>query len=155
MTEWKAIEGHEGYEISVEGVRSYWNTRHRLQETPKMLKFSMTEVGYYCFNIERKPRYFHRLLMIAFVPNPDNKPCIDHINRIRTDNRIENLRWATHQENQENKSIQSNNKLGIQHIFKDRNGFQFRITRNKIEHRKYFNTLEEAIAYKDEYLKLE
>ena len=93
--------------------------------------------------------------MIAFVPNPDNKPCIDHINRIRTDNRIENLRWATHQENQENKSIQSNNKLGIQHIFKDRNGFQFRITRNKIEHRKYFKTLEEAEAYKNEYLQQE
>jgi hypothetical protein len=40
---------------------------------------------------------------MAFIPNPENKPTVDHINRIRTDNRIENLRWATFMEQTTNK----------------------------------------------------
>ena len=35
---------------------------------------------------------------MAFLPNPENKPTIDHLNRNRKDNRVENLRWATHSE---------------------------------------------------------
>ena len=152
MTEWRKIEGFDGYEISVEGVRSYKNARHGLRETPKMMKGFILD-GYLQIRLDGKNYRFHRLLMIAFVPNPENKPLIDHINRNRLDNRIENLRWATHQENCENVSIHSNNKLGIQHIRKNVSGFEFRITRNGILHYKYFNTKEEAIAYKDEYFK--
>ena len=44
----------------------------------------------------------HRLVADAFIPNPDNKPCIDHINCARSDNRLENLRWVTHKENNNN-----------------------------------------------------
>jgi len=153
MTEWKKIEGHEGYEISVEGVRSYWErgSKNKL-EIPVMLKFSINNYGYYRFNLGGKTRYFHRLLMIAFVPNPENKPFIDHINRIRTDNRIENLRWATMEENMSNQNLSIRNKLGVQYISKSGSGFEFRITRNGILHRKYFKTLEEAEAYRNQYL---
>ena len=45
----------------------------------------------------------HRLLAKAFIPNPENKPTVDHINRNKKDNRLENLRWATYSENVNNR----------------------------------------------------
>jgi hypothetical protein len=43
-----------------------------------------------------------RLVAITFLPNPENKPCVDHINTIRNDDRVENLRWVTRKENMNN-----------------------------------------------------
>ena len=156
MTEWRKIEGHEGYEVSNMGeVRSYWKGgRWGLRETPKILKPYLCNRGYYQVGLRIKNVDIHRLVGEAFIPNPENKPFIDHINREKLDNRFENLRWATQEENNQNFPIQKNNQLGIQYVCWDGRRFLFRIVRNGIEHRKRFKTLEEAIAYKEEYLRM-
>lgn len=55
--------------------------------------------------VENKGRAVHRLIAEAFCENPDNKPTVDHINRIKTDNRAVNLRFATRKEQQANRDV--------------------------------------------------
>jgi hypothetical protein len=74
--------------------------------------------GYIHVYINSKKLLLHRLLAIAFIPNPLNKPHVDHIDGIRSNNDLSNLRWATTSENNQNRSIDSTNKSGYSCIFK-------------------------------------
>ena len=59
--------------------------------------------------------YVHRAVAELFIPNPENKTFVDHINTVKTDNRTENLRWVTHKEN-------CNNPLTLKHISESSRG---------------------------------
>ena len=81
--------------------------------------------GYLAVTIPyRKDCFIHQLVAEAFIPNPENKPCIDHIDGDRTNNSLTNLRWVTFKENSNNpntkyKSIYS----GSHRIWTDIQGF--------------------------------
>jgi len=92
------------------------------------------------------PHSIHRLIGLAFIPNPDNKPEVDHINRIRDDNRIENLRWVTDYEQVANRGDFKNNKLGEKYICCEGASYRVQITRQNIHYKQRFKTLEEAIT---------
>lgn len=104
MEIWKPIDDYPNYMISNYGeVKSLGNTKSKKE---KKLKGIKGNDGYLRFGLykdgELKMYLAHRLVAQAFIPNPNNKPFIDHINTIRTDNRVENLRWVTSSENMNN-----------------------------------------------------
>ena len=66
--------------------------------------------GYLFKQIKGKCYYIHRLVALAYIPNPDNKPEVDHINNNKADNRVENLRWVTAKENSKHITESGNRK---------------------------------------------
>ena len=90
----------------------------------------------------------HRLIAIQFIENLESKTDVDHINRIKNDNRLDNLRWATVSENSVNKKIQSNNSSGITGVtwIKERMIWKSKIQVNYEEiHLGYFTDINDAI----------
>jgi hypothetical protein len=68
-------------------------------------------------NKKERPCSVHRLLALTFIDNPNNYNIVDHINRIRDDNRLENLRWVDCYQNSQNSSKHKNNKSGHKILF--------------------------------------
>lgn len=100
MQIWKDIEGYKGhYQIS-----NYGNVRS-LKKDAFLMKGGYLK-GYKIISLWKngtgKMFRVHRLVAAAFIPNPENKPCIDHIDGDRTNNHADNLRWVTAKENSNN-----------------------------------------------------
>ena len=109
---WKPVVGYESlYECSNLGRIKSLNRKiirkNGAQQTFKEKILTPIEVNNYLYvclykNGKYQRKYVHRIICEAFLPNPENKPCVDHKNCVRSDNRLSNLRWVTYQENSEN-----------------------------------------------------
>tara|TARA_R110002096_G_scaffold193376_1_gene375035 strand:- start:1268 stop:1738 length:471 start_codon:yes stop_codon:yes gene_type:complete len=124
------------------------------------LKPSEDRNGYYFINLSKKgkpkPTKIHRLVGIHYIPNPENKRDVHHIDGNKLNNNISNLMWCSHQENcNAFQSVRTNNTSGHKNIWfhkQNQNWCFEKIVFGK-KHSKSFKTLEEAIIYKEEYIK--
>ena len=149
MEIWKDIPGYEGlYQVSNLGrVKSLCR---KSGEMTQHIKKGYCVVYLYKNKMTRTLSV-HRLVASAFIPNPDNKPQIDHIDRNRTNNDTSNLRWATASENCINKKFPTS-KLGEKYIHPSYTPDTYIVRIRRLNISKYFTELNDAISFRDQII---
>lgn len=117
MTDFVDIPGFEGlYLINREGqVRSIPSPPKKIgrKRTGALLKIILGRGGYHQVTLRKDGKQnnylVHRLIATTFIPNPDNKPTVNHKNSVRTDNSLQNLEWATYSENNKHAYLNGRN----------------------------------------------
>ena len=101
--EWEVLKADNDYEINV-------NYPHQIRkiENRRIVNETTHSKGYIQLSLNGKLHLKHRLVALQFIPNPDKLPQIDHINGIKTDNHINNFRWVSNLQNNNNKHTYGN-----------------------------------------------
>ena len=103
--QWLTCDCDHDYEIYSEYPYSI-----RRKDNDKLISESISNKGYYQYILNGVVYPKHRIIAYQFIHNNDpiNKKYVDHINHIKTDNRVENLRWVSPSENTKNRSYYKN-----------------------------------------------
>ena len=145
---WLPIQGYEEYQVSDFGRVKRGGKILKPWRGNRYLQVALSNNG------AVKNKLIHRLVALAFLPNPENKPTVNHLNEIKHDNRLENLEWET-RSGQNIWSPAPVGALGHRHIRMNESGtYRVYITRNiKAVFDKSFALLEDARKARDEFLK--
>lgn len=145
------IQDYSTYEINEEGIVRRCSDKYEL----------VCEIrkGYKSVHLYKdgkgKHVLLHRLLAQAFLPNPEHLPTVDHLNRNKLDNSLENLKWETRTGQNLNRGryVQKNNtgEPNITYTQRD-NAFVVQLQKNFVRYKKNFRTLEDAIEYRNTIL---
>jgi hypothetical protein len=146
---WKYIIDYPNYKISSKG-------RFFSKYKKSNMKHSIDKGGYHNIYLYRngKRNFFiiSRLVGIHFIPNPENKPTIDHKNGDKNNNCVCNLEWANEVDQIANRGISKNNTSGYKNIYKHGNMWLFQLNINKkIYTLGYSNCLEIVLDIRDWY----
>ena len=96
------IQGYPNYHVTKRG-RVYSKYSGTWKELPQK-KWGNNYTVHLCMRGKRKTFIVARLVALAYIPNPDNKPCVCHRDNDKSNNKVSNLYWGTHKENMEQKA---------------------------------------------------
>tara|TARA_R110000796_G_scaffold12445_3_gene41134 strand:- start:165 stop:620 length:456 start_codon:yes stop_codon:yes gene_type:complete len=138
------VKGLPGYLIYSDG--RVWSN---MRKNGKFLETFISRNGYEVVSLgpakDRHKYLIHRLIAQHYIPNPENKREVDHINRNSLDNTIENLRWVSRSENNQNRGINRRNTSGFKFISLKFKRFERIINGKKIQKRS--SNLSELLCY--------